>query len=122
MGKRLSNEIIVTALLEKGSIRAAAAKLGLKERTIYDRMKTEDFKALFKQAKTDYLKSATAKLQSNIGKAADTLVNVMEAEETPPSTKVYCANSILQQALKFTENVDIIDRLEALENGVANND
>jgi hypothetical protein len=39
----------------------------------------------------------------------------MTDESTAKQTRVYCAVSVLQYAMKFTETADIIERLEMLE-------
>lgn len=113
--KRLTDEAIISALIEAGSIKAAADRLGCTVKTLYERMKKTDFKALYAQAKADILKGATAKLQGNLSGAIDTLTAIMNDQETAKQTRVNCAVSILQYAAKFTETTDIIERLEALE-------
>lgn len=115
MGKRLPDEVIVAALMGQGSVRAAANQLGVMEDTLYKRMKKSSFKEAYTQAKADCLKTAAAKLQANSNKAVDTLVAVMENDGTAANTRVYCADQLLKHALKYSEAVDIISRLEALE-------
>ena len=51
MAKTVSDEVIISALMSNGTIKAAAAAVGVTERTIYDRMSSGDFKALYKSAK-----------------------------------------------------------------------
>lgn len=41
--KTISDEAIIAALLDHGTIRAAAEAVGLSERTIYDRMSDGEF-------------------------------------------------------------------------------
>ena len=113
--KRLTDEAIIAALIEKGSIKAAAASLECAPRTLYERMKATEFKTLYAQAKADIIKSATAKLQGNICGAIDTLVTIMQDPQAGNQTRVNCAVSILQYGARYTEAIDIIERLEALE-------
>lgn len=113
--KRLTDEAIIAALIEKGSIKAAAASLECTPRTLYERMKTPEFKTLYAQAKADIIKSATAKLQGNACGAIDTLVTIMQDSQAGNQTRVNCAVAILQYAARYTEAMDIIERLEALE-------
>lgn len=117
--KRLEDETIIAALIQKGSIKAAAASLHCTVRTLYERMKKPAFKALYTRAKAEILRTATAKLQGNLCKAIDTLVKVMEDEDTAPQIKINSAVSILQYAARFTETTDIIERLEAIEEAQA---
>ena len=115
MAKRLTDEYIIAALIETGSIKAAADRLGCTVRTMYERMKNPAFKAVYAQAKADLVKSATAKLQGHLTGAIDTLAAIMKDEETAKQTRANCAVSILQYAARFTETTDIIERLEAIE-------
>lgn len=113
--KRLQDEAIISALISEGSIKCASELLECSTRTLYERMKKPQFKELYAQAKADILKTATAKLQGNLCKAIDTLVEVMTDEKTAPQTRVNSAVSILQYAVRFTEATDIIERLEVIE-------
>jgi len=113
--KRLSDETIITALIECGSIKEAAQKLGCAPRTIYNRMKAPAFKDLYSQAKSDMIRSATAKLQGHLTGAIDTLVTIMQDGETAAQTRANCAASILQYAARYTEETEIKEQLEALE-------
>jgi hypothetical protein len=113
--KRLTDETIITALVEAGSIKEAAGKLHCTPRTIYDRMKKPAFRELYNQAKGELMKTAAAKLQGKLTGAIDTLVSIMTDKETAAQTRANCAVSILQYGARFAEATDIIERLEALE-------
>ena len=113
--KRLTDEAIVAALIECGSIKGAAASLQCTTRTLYERMKKSEFKKLYTQAKADIIKTATAKLQGNLCGAIDTLSEIMQDPEAAKQTRVNSAVSILQYGARFTEATDILERLEAIE-------
>ena len=113
--KRLTNEEIIAALIERGSIKAAAAILECSTRTLYERMKAPDFKEQYAQAKAEIIKTATAKLQGHLCGAVDTLVNIMNDSQAGNQTRVNAAVAILQYGARFTEATDILDRLEAVE-------
>lgn len=112
---KLADEQIIAALIECGSITDAAVKLGCNRKTLYARMAKPSFKDLYSQFKSDMIRSAAARLQSATNTAIDTLYEVMTDESTAKQTRVYCAVSVLQYAMKFTETADIIERLETLE-------
>ena len=120
--KRLQDEEIITALIAEGSIKGAAASLKCTARTLYDRMKSPEFKDLYAQAKADILKTATAKLQGKLCEAVDTLTEIMTDTEAAKQTRANCAVSILQYGARFTETTDILERLEAIEEAQAMND
>lgn len=113
--KRLQDEEIIAGLISEGSIKGAAASLGCTARTLYSRMKDPEFKKLYTQAKADILKTATAKLQGNLCGAIDTLAEIMTDTATAKQTRANCAVSILQYGARFTETLDLVERLEALE-------
>ena len=113
--KRLTNEAIIAALIDKGSIKEAAQVLGCTARTLYDRMKAEEFKTLYAQAKADLISGATAKLQNKLASAIDCVYEIMINPETAAQTRVNCASTILTFAARFTEGTDIIERLERIE-------
>lgn len=113
--KTLQDEEIIAALIAQGSIKGAAASLECAERTLYDRMKKPEFKTLYSQAKGEILKTATAKLQGQVCGAIDTLTEIMKDEDTAKQTRVNSAVAILQNAARFTETIDIVERLEAIE-------
>lgn len=120
--KRLTDEAIIAALIAEGSIKGAAASLKCTARTLYDRMKSPEFKDLYAQAKADILKTATAKLQGKLCEAVDTLTEIMTDTEAAKQTRANCAVSILQYGARFTETTDILERLEAIEEAQALSD
>lgn len=113
--KRLSDEEIISALLEQGSIKGAAALLGCTVRTLYQRMKKTKFKELYQSARDEIIRSTTAKLQGYMTGAVDTLADIMKDEEVAKQTRVNSAVSILQYGARFTEVTDVINRLNAIE-------
>lgn len=113
--KRLSDEEIISALLEQGSIKGAAALLGCTVRTLYQRMKKTKFKELYQSARDEIIRSTTAKLQGYMTGAVDTLADIMKDEEVAKQTRVNSAVSILQYGARFTEVTDVINRLDAIE-------
>lgn len=118
MAKRLTDEEIIAALILKGSIKGAAASLNCTVRTLYDRMRKEEFKTLYSQAKGELVRSATAKMQGHLCGAIDTIAAIMNDPEAPKQTRLNGAVSILQYASKYLETTEILDRLEDLEKAV----
>ena len=115
MAKNITNEQIIAELLSSASIREAAKKLGLQERTIYDRMKKPEFKKLYADARADVISHATARLQNCANNAVDCLALVMEDKENSSQVRINAADAILRYCLKFSEKADITDKLEQLE-------
>lgn len=115
MGKRLKDEEIVSALIECGTIKAAADMLGVQIKTLYSRMKQEKFKELYRSAKSDLLKAATAKMQSNLADACDVIAEIMKDADTSQQIRLNAADCIIRNTLKLLEQADILERVEELE-------
>ena len=111
----IANEAIVAALIEYGSVRAAADSLNCSRRTLYTRMKTSAFQELYSQAKTELVKAAAAKLSNSITGAVDVLTSVMNDTEAPAQTRVNAAANVFQYAVKLTTTNDILVRLQSIE-------
>lgn len=107
MAKTVSDEVIISALMSNGTIKAAAAAVGVTERTIYDRMSNGDFKALYKSAKADVVRKAIFELNNQIGAAVETVVSIMQDDEINPAIRLQAAQTILNNANKFSERLNI---------------
>ena len=110
--KAVSDEQIIAALLNSGTIRAAAAAAGVSERTVYDRMADGEFQALYKAAKADLIRAAVLSLNGKVQAAIDTIADVMNNEQNNPATRLQAAQTILNSAARFAQ------RLQADESSV----
>ena len=112
MAKKVSDETIIAALLNNGTLKAAAAAAGVSERTIYDRMNNGEFQALYKAAKADLIRAAVFSLNSKVQAAIDTVAAVMHDENNNAAVRLQAAQTILNNAGKFAQ------RLQADETSV----
>ena len=112
--KNISDEKIIAALLSGGTIKAAAAAAGVSERTIYDRMNSGEFQALYKAAKADLIRAAVFSLNGKVQAAIDTTAAIMEDENNNAAVRLQAAQTILNNAGKFAQ------RLQADEASVIN--
>ena len=103
--RTVSNEQIIAALLSNGTIKAAAAAVGLNERSIYDRMNEGEFIALYKAAKADLVRSAVVNLNNQIQAAIDTVVDVMNDKDNNCAVRLQAAQTILNNAGKFAQRL-----------------
>lgn len=110
--KAVSDEQIIAALLNNGTIKAAAAAVGISDRALYDRMNEGEFIALYKAAKTDLIRGAVININSQIQSAVQTVVDVMNDPDNNPAIRLQAAQTILNNAGKFSQ------RLAIEENGV----
>ncbi len=113
--KKVPNETILAALISCGSIRKAAAALQCSEATIRQRLKNKAFYEQYSNAKQAIVSEACDALSARLTLAADTLCEIIENEETPPTVKVSASDALLRHGLRYIETVNIIRRIEALE-------
>lgn len=99
--KKISNEVIITALLEHGTIKATAEALSITRRTIYQHMDTAEFKELYKSAKAEIVRNAVFKMSKNIDVAIDTVVEIMTDKENNSAIRLQASQTIINTAIKF---------------------
>src|SRR5713101_6994542 len=108
-------EQAVVALLTQRTTQDAAESIGIGTATLLRWMKDPEFDAAYREARRAAFSQSIARLQQMSGAAAATLGKVMVDPNTPASTKVRAADSILDHAAKAIEIEDIEARLAALE-------
>lgn len=101
----VTDEQIIAALLSNGTQRAAAAALGIDERTVYNRMHDGEFTALYKSAKADIIRSAVFSINKQLAAAVQTVVDVMSNEENNAAVRLQAAQTILNNASKFADRL-----------------
>ena len=103
----ISDEQIIAALLDHGTIKAAAHAVGLSERALYDRMSKGDFQALYKSAKADLIRAAVLNLNRQLQAAIDTVCEVMQDESNNAAVRLQAAQTILNNAGKFAQRLQV---------------
>ena len=103
--KAVTDEQIIAALLQHGTVKAAAAAAGLSVRAVYDRMNDCHFRAAYTAAQTDIIRAAVYSINSKLSAAVDTIAQVMEDQNTSAATRLQAAGMILNNAAKFTERL-----------------
>lgn len=112
-------ERAVTALVTCGTIKEAAEAAGVNEASIYRWLKLETFQRAYKDLRREAVKLAISKLQRATAEAVEVLSEVMKGKENIPSARVSAAKTIIEQAFKATELEDLAERIEALEQALA---
>lgn len=112
----ISDEEIIAALFSSGTIKEAAAKIGLSDRAIYERMRAGDFQALYKAAKADLIRGAVISINRQLQAAIDTVIEIMQDQEANPAIRLQAAQTILNNAGKFSQRLqDTEDKVDAQE-------
>lgn len=103
MGKKLSNEAIIIALLEHGTVKSAAAALNISTKTIYNRMKTIEFEREYSAFKDELLNNCFYKLINAVDTAIDVIIEIMEQPDAKPNTRINAAQIVLNSVVKFSQ-------------------
>jgi hypothetical protein len=103
----------VSALLSETSVRKAAEAAGVKERTLYNWLKTSAFADEYRAARREATQQAIARLQQMSGSAVIVLCQLMA--HSTPAVKLGAARTVLEFAIKAVELEDMQARLAALE-------
>jgi DNA-binding MurR/RpiR family transcriptional regulator len=105
----------ICALLQEPSIEMAAKKAGISESTLFRWLKLEEFQEEYRAAKKELVNHAICRLQHSAGKAVDALAEIMEDKESPSSSRVSAAKTILEISFKAFEIEELERRIAALE-------
>src|SRR3954454_2980596 len=112
-GRRM--EEAVAALLTQRNMEEAAKLVGISPSTLLTWMKQPEFDAAYRQAKRLAFGQSISRLQQAAGAAVTSLLKVMVDPNSPASTRVRAADSVLKHAAKAIEIEDIEVRVAELE-------
>lgn len=107
--KAVSDEEIIAALMANGTIAKAAAAAGITSRALYDRMGENAFQAQYKAAKAALLRETVFNINAKITTAIKTIADIMQDTETSPAIRLQAAQTILNNAAKFSERLNAQD-------------
>lgn len=103
--KAVSNEEIIAAILQHGTIKEAAAAAGITPRTIYDRMQNREFRSEYMEAKTGIVRRAVFSINEKLSDAIEAVTDIMKDPENNPAIRLQAAQTILNHAGKFAERL-----------------
>jgi hypothetical protein len=112
--KTANREKAIGALLESATIKDAAQKCGLNEKTLRRYLEDAEFQKEFRAARRVIFEQNITRLQSLHADAIDTLKRNLTCEI--PSTEVRAASIVIEGNRKDFETTDILLRLEEIEN------
>ena len=108
-------EQAISALLSQPTLKAAAEVAGIGEKTLWRWLQNEDFQDAFMEVRRQLVQQVVSNIQRSMGKALNTLLEVMDDPDSPASSKVQAARSIIDVGLKGLELEDFELRLSRLE-------
>jgi hypothetical protein len=111
-------EAAVAALLTQKNQEEAARAVGISVATLLRWQKVPEFQKAYREARRAAHSQSIARLQQATSAAVSTLLRVMVDPNTPASTKVRAADSVLEHSAKSIELEDIDARVAELERAV----
>jgi catalase (peroxidase I) len=105
----------IAALLTSKSNEEAARQSGISPRTLSRYLSDPAFKAEYQKAFNGLVERATRQAQRNLTPAVSTLQEIMQDPEQNGQVRVSAARSLLEYSMKLSERVDILERLDELE-------
>lgn len=112
-------EKALSALLTSRTRAEAAKAAGIGESTLRGYLREDpEFQARYKEAFGELVQDATRQAQQAIAPALDALREIVENPREQSQARIQAARSTLEYALRLTGQLDIIDRIQALEDAV----
>jgi hypothetical protein len=108
-------EEAVAAVLSQRNLEEAARVAGVGVATLMRWQKLPEFQDALRRARREALSQTIGRLQQGASAAATTLLKVMLDQNTPASTKVRAADTVMNHALKAMELEDVLERLTEVE-------
>ena len=108
-------EEAIAALLTQRNIEDTARAAGIGAQTLLRWLKIPEFQTAYREARRAAFSQSIARLQQATSAAVSTLLKVMVDPNTPASTRVRAADSVLDHSAKSIEIEDIEARVAALE-------
>ena len=108
----------ISELLQHGTVQAAIDATGISSSTAYKWMKDPEFRAELDKRKTDLLDSVSIAMQSGFTLAVEELNRIIRDPGTAPQVKINAVDCLFRNARPIIEEVDILKRLTAIEEGL----
>lgn len=89
--------------------------MGISPRTLSRYLADPEFQAEYKRAFSGLVEGATRQAQRNLEPAVNTLQEIMQDREQNGQIRVSAARSLLEYSMKLSERMDVLERLDKLE-------
>lgn len=114
--------VAISALLTSKSMADASRRSGIPQRTLQRWHQNPKFRELLASAYRVVVESAVRQVQQSMGKAAETLVAVLDDPLSTPADRIRASRTILDTGLAGMEKLDLIPEIEKLLARAAKND
>lgn len=110
-----AKERALAALLTSPNREQAAKAAGITPRTMYNFFRDPEFCERYRQAFKNVVEDSARTAQRMMTPALATLRSVMRDENQPGGVRVQASKTVIDSALRMTEQVDVLGRVEDIE-------
>ena len=110
-----NDEKIIAALLSTGSVTEAEKQCAVSRRTIYTRLSDPAFRAEYDARRKAALDGACDALRASLSAAITTVREIILDKKNAPQVRLNAAQIILQNAIRYGEQVELAEQVERLE-------
>ena len=118
----IEREILISTLLNEGTIQATANKLNCSPVTVYNHMNEAGFKDDFNEAKRDILEATCNRLTSNLLAGVDTVIEIMQDASNSAQIRLNASQQLFNVTLRLNEQIEVLERLQKLEERFADDE
>ena len=117
MDNKLSDKQLkfIDAYFQEQSINAICKKLDITRATYYNYLKDDAIKQEISNNRYNLLSTTTDYLQSSLNECSKILMDIIKSDTTAPQIKINAINSIFSNCTKLTEQLDLLDKINVLE-------
>lgn len=105
----------IDAYLSENDINKVCKKLNITRPTYYKYLNDDAIKQEISKIRLATIENTARFLQDNLSLCSQELVKIIKSEDATPQIKINAINSIFNNCNKLTEQVDIINKLENIE-------
>jgi len=105
----------VDEYFKDSNISNISKKLKISRQTAYTYLKNKDIREEIDKRRMEILATTTLHLQSNLKTCSDELLKIIKDKNTSPQIKINAINSVFCNSFRFTEQQDILAKLEKIE-------
>ena len=115
MGKKVSREAAIAALVAHPNVKEAAITCGVSEVTLHRWLNDPDFAVQLAEAQRGVTKRVMRSVISRAERAVSVLDEIMSDIESAAPARVSAARTVLEFTMRAIELEDVLGRIEALE-------
>jgi hypothetical protein len=116
--RKKSEDALLLALSCGATVAAASRQCQVSERTVYKRLREEEFRRRLQELRADMVQRTAGALTAAATEAVRTLLDLQKAPQ-PAAVRLGAAKAVLEIGVKLREAAELEERLAALEERLA---